>query len=93
LDDEILHHLVENTRLIAYDADESIRARARSVPKKQYKSGNPDGSKWLETFSPLFEELGIIASDFEKHIVNLKPRDLKKRTTIAFTATAKSRRA
>jgi hypothetical protein len=40
--------------------------------KEQYKRGNIDGSRWLELFQPLFEEIGILADGFDKHIVKLR---------------------
>jgi len=43
--------------------------------KEQYKSGNLDGSKWLEIFSPLFEKLGTLTTEFDKHVVKLKSWD------------------
>jgi hypothetical protein len=40
--------------------------------KEQYKSGNTDGSKWLELFQPLYEEFAKKADAFSKVIINLK---------------------
>ncbi len=40
--------------------------------KAQYKTGTPDGTRWLQAFQPLFEEFSILSDNFDKHIVNLK---------------------
>jgi hypothetical protein len=52
-----------------------IREKLNSIVdgyKEQYKRGDTDGSKWLEVFQPLFEQIGILAEGFDKHIVKLK---------------------
>lgn len=52
-----------------------MRSKLNSIVdgfKEQYKAGNTDGSKWLELFQPLYEELGKKCDEFEKHIINLK---------------------
>ncbi len=38
---------------------------------EQYKSGNTDGSRWLEDFQPLFVRLAQFSEDFSCQIAKL----------------------
>lgn len=40
--------------------------------KNQYKTGNPDGSKWIIAFRPLLEEIAQRADAFDQHITKIK---------------------
>jgi len=58
-----------------FDQLMEIREKLNSIIdgyKEQYKSGNPDGSRWLEVFQPLLERLGNLADGFDKNVVQLK---------------------
>ncbi|MFA6412879.1 MAG: hypothetical protein WCW53_09290 [Syntrophales bacterium] len=58
-----------------FDKIMNIREKLNDIVdgyKEQYKRGNIDGSRWLELFQPLFEEIGILADGFDKHIVKLR---------------------
>lgn len=59
----------------AFDEIMSIREKLNRIIdgyKEQYRTGDTDGSKWLELFQSLLEKLGVLTDGFHQHVVRLK---------------------